>query len=154
MSSSLKVPHIQQKADGFCLPACVQMVLAFWGIQQDQDKIAGELGTIPDVGTPGSRLRRLQSSLLKVTYGEGSLLDLQNALMSGIPPVVLVYTGELSYWNKAFTHAIVVTEIASGFVVVNDPARKEASIKTPLADFQLAWDEMANLYGLLQRKSE
>jgi len=28
----LQVPHRLQLSDGYCLPACVQMVLAYWGI--------------------------------------------------------------------------------------------------------------------------
>ncbi|MCB0088080.1 MAG: C39 family peptidase [Caldilineaceae bacterium] len=34
MSSSLSVPHFPQQADGYCLPACVQMVMAYWGIDR------------------------------------------------------------------------------------------------------------------------
>ncbi len=154
MSNNLQIPHFQQKVDEFCLPACVQMVLAFWGIQREQVEIAKELGTIPNAGTPGSRLRRLQSPLIEITYGEGTLPDLEAALTLGIPPITLVYTGELPYWKIAFAHAVVVTGMDSDFITVNDPAQEESAIQVTVADFQLAWDEMANLYSLLQRKQK
>ena len=34
----LSVPHIQQIEDGYCLPACVEMVLAFYGIQRSHER--------------------------------------------------------------------------------------------------------------------
>ncbi|MBE7469862.1 MAG: hypothetical protein DPW09_20670 [Anaerolineae bacterium] len=40
MSNSLPIPHRPQLADGYCLPACVQMVLAYWGIERDQAELA------------------------------------------------------------------------------------------------------------------
>jgi len=30
MSDVLSLPHFQQSAEGYCLPACVRMVLAAW----------------------------------------------------------------------------------------------------------------------------
>ncbi len=79
----LKVPHHRQIDDGYCLPACVQMVLqvpegggvdelyclpacvqmvlAYWGIERDQSSLAKQLGVIEGAGTPGSRLFLLVS---------------------------------------------------------------------------------------------
>ena len=99
MSDILPVPHRRQLADGYCLPACVQMVLAYWGIKRDQPDLARQLQMIAKAGTPGSRVRLLASATLKVAYRSGSLADLRAALSQGVPPIMLVYTGELPYWD-------------------------------------------------------
>lgn len=86
MSSILQVPHRPQLADGYCLPACVQMVLAYWGIEQDQTRLARQLGMIRGAGVPASRLRRLNSQRLAVAYQSGPLAELRTAIDQGIPP--------------------------------------------------------------------
>lgn len=86
MPKILTVPHYQQLADGYCLPACVQMVLSYWGINREQPDLAKELKMVPQAGTPGSRLKLLSSPDLDVVYQSGNLSDLKDALNVGIPP--------------------------------------------------------------------
>ena len=88
MSALLPVPHRLQLADGYCLPACVQMVLAYWGIEREQADLARQLGTVLLGGTPGPRIKLLSSRTLRVSYAAGTLDDLQAALSAGIPPIV------------------------------------------------------------------
>ena len=152
MSKILTVPHYQQLADGYCLPACVQMVLAYWGINREQTDLAKELKMVPQAGTPGSRLKLLSSPDLDVVYQSGNLSDLNDALSAGIPPIVLVFTGELPYWKKAAAHAVVLLGIVEDSVILNDPGIVRAESRVPVGDFHLAWDEMANLYSLLKKK--
>lgn len=152
MSSILQVPHRPQLADGYCLPACVQMVLAYWGIEQDQTRLARQLGMIRGAGVPASRLRRLNSQRLAVAYQSGPLAELRTAIDQGIPPIALVYTGELPYWHYATAHAVVVLGLEQGVITVHDPAVDRGAIEVAVGDFQLAWDEMANLYALIIRR--
>lgn len=151
MSNILPVPHRSQLADGYCLPACVQMVLAYWGIERDQADLAKQLQLIAGAGTPGNRVRLLASDTLDVFYDEGQLADLQSALTRGVPPIVLVHTGQLPYWEHATAHAVVVLGMDETSVTVNDPGKAQAAIQVSLGDFELAWDEMANLYALLSK---
>jgi ABC-type bacteriocin/lantibiotic exporter with double-glycine peptidase domain len=150
MSKNLAIPHYPQLADGYCLPACVQMILAYQGIQRDQIDIAQQLKTNPQAGTPGPRLRLLASSDLKVTYEEGIITDLELALKRGIPPIALVFTGELPYWNRSFAHAVVVLSIEDDVVLLHDPGLAQGNSLVSLGDFHLAWDEMGNLFGLIE----
>ncbi len=150
MSTILQVPHRLQLADGYCLPACVQMVLAYWGIEVDQTRLARQLGLIRGAGVPASRLHRLSSRRLAVSYQSGSLAGLSLAIHQGIPPIALVYTGELPYWHYAAAHAVVVVGIEQGVVTLNDPGQQRGAIEVAAGDFLLAWDEMANLYALIQ----
>jgi hypothetical protein len=86
MLTGLSVPHHPQLADGLCLPACAQMVLAYCGIYRSQNSLARQLQTIPGAGTPGSRLRNLASHGLAIHYSEGTLDDLRVAIAHAIPP--------------------------------------------------------------------
>lgn len=159
MSKLLPVPPKFQLADGYCLPACIQMVLAYWGIERDQSDLARQLRLIPRAGVPGSHVRWLASDRLDVTYRSGNLADLTAALDQGVPPILLVHTSQLPYWNQATAHAIVLLgiepapSVAEGNdqVVLNDPGASQAPVRASLSDLMLAWDEMANLYALIRK---
>ena len=152
MSSNLSVPHYPQQADGYCLPACVQMVLAFWGINRNQPRLARQLQTIPGAGTPGSRLLRLASRSLDVHYGEGDLDDLHSALEQGVPPIALVNTKHFPHWEIETAHAVVIISMDEPAVTLNDSGVDQGPTIVSLGGFYLAWDEMANLYGLIRKR--
>lgn len=151
MSTGLPVPHYPQLADGYCLPACVQMVMAYWGVRRSQQRLARQLQTIPGAGTPGSRLRDLASPNLKVHYGEGTLSDLQAALAQAIPPILLVNTKHLSHWRLETAHAVVLLAMDDNLLMINDPAANQGHTVIGIDEFLLAWDEMAYLFGFIQK---
>lgn len=153
MSKILKVPYIRQLADGYCLPACAQMVLAYLGIKRDQVQLAEQLKMIPRAGTPGFRIRLLASKKLEVIYRSGEVADLRAALNKGMPPIIMLVTGDLPYWEISTTHAVVLLAIDEKSVLLNDPDYEEAPIRVSLGDFELAWYEMENKYALLKKKS-
>jgi hypothetical protein len=128
------------------------MVLAYLGIEWEQADLGKQLQMIPGAGTPGNRVRLLASDTLEVFYGQGELADLQIALSQDIAPIVMVYTGQLTYWDQATAHAVILLGIEQDTVFVNDPGMSEAPLRVSLDDFELAWDEMANLYALLSKK--
>ncbi len=152
MSKILSVPHLPQLANGYCLPACVQMVLAYWRIERKQAKIAKELGLIPGAGVSGNRVKTLASKKLEIFYGAGTLIDLDSALVQSIPPIVLVNTGELPYWQQTTAHVVVLLGIDQQTVYLNDPGLPQGNTAVSLGDFELAWDEMVNLYALIHKK--
>ncbi len=150
MSSILPVPHKSQLADGFCLPACAQMVLAYWGIERDQPELAHLLGTVKRAGTPGSRILTLAAiGPLHIIYRSGELADLRAAIDHGIPPIALVYTHTLPHWTISTAHAVVVTGFEGDAVVINDPGMPVSATRVPVDNFLLAWDEIANLYAAI-----
>lgn len=122
----LSIPHKQQLADGYCLPACVEMVMVYWGENRSQRRLARQLQTIEGAGTPGSRLYNLASRRWEVTYGEGDLSDLADALQNDNPPIALVRTADLQYWgNLDFAHALVVVAMTDEHVWVHDPVKRK-----------------------------
>jgi hypothetical protein len=127
------------------------MVLAYWGIEHNQAEIAQTMDIFPGIGVPGSRIKRLASRQLDVLYGEGELADLQTAVAQNIPPIALVSTAELPYWDISTPHAIVITGIDENSVWMHDPAKIQPNIEVSIGDFLLAWDVMMNLYALLRK---
>jgi len=148
----LDVPHYRQLDDGYCLPACVQMVLAYLDLPSSQDRLARELDVRPPVGAPASNVIRLRSDVLDVTFTAGSLDDLREHLAHSTPPIVFVQAGELPHWHGHISqHAIVVIGVDERDVHVLDPATGAAPISIPVGDFLLAWGELDYIYALVVR---
>ena len=152
----LDVPFIQQNGAGYCLPACIQMVLAFNGMQRSQEDIAMQLGIIEDAGIPASRVLHLASRQLDVMRRRGEPEDLLQALADGMPPIVEVQTNQMAYWNgEATAHVVLLAAIQDDagkqYAIVNDPAFDRP--KTALmGELLLAWDDMQNFYATIRRK--
>jgi len=82
--SWLDVPHLKQTEPGWCLPACVSMVAAYWQQPLLQEDVARWLGT-GAVGTAASRVTRLEGRGFQVTYRVGSAGELAAWLAQGAP---------------------------------------------------------------------
>ncbi|MCB9430656.1 MAG: C39 family peptidase [Ardenticatenaceae bacterium] len=154
MGKQLLVPHFQQKANGYCLPACVQMVWGYWGVVASQDEIAKLLGMRHYFGIPMSQIKRLETSGLTVVFDQGTARELENWLNRGVPVVVFLQAGELPYWQgEIFQHAVVAVGMDEQFIWLLDPALTDSnSVSTPLDDFMLAWGEMDYSFAVLNRR--
>lgn len=109
MAANLPLPHKPQKGDGYCLPACIQMVLAYLGISRTQDALAKTLGVNPPFGTRHSNIKKLASAKIKVTYEAGDLAAIRHWLEQGVLVIVFVQAGDLPHWSgQHFQHAVVV----------------------------------------------
>ncbi len=109
MGNILQVPHYRQKANGYCLPACVQMALAYQNISRSQEAVGRKLGIRLPLGIPTSHITKLASSRLAITYEEGTLEKIEHWLNQAVPVIVFVQAGELPHWSgHRFQHAIVV----------------------------------------------
>ena len=152
-TSRLPVPHRPQQSEAGCLPACVEMVLAYWGTEQTQAELAAQLGTDPVGGTPCSRVLRLRFPLLSVLYLQAGLEDIRRWLAEGIPVIVLVQTSELPHWSFRSAHAVVVIGLEETTVWINDPAFERVPIPVPAGDFALACDAMDDRMVVIRPKA-
>jgi len=107
MSDVLLLPHFQQSAVGYCLPACVRMVLAYLGLERSEAKVSRTLGA-QEFGTPSFAVQRLAAPGLQVIYREWSISQLLVALDAGQPVILFVRTGFLDHWQEDVAHAVVV----------------------------------------------
>jgi ABC-type bacteriocin/lantibiotic exporter with double-glycine peptidase domain len=141
----LPVPDAAQISDGACLPACAQMVLAYYGRQVSQTQLIRLLGTT-DAGTPFSRLRLL--SQLGVTvdiHADGTLAELQVRL----PAIVGLHAGRLSGHSVESQHAVVVIDIEAQGIRVLDPAQGADPILLSENEFLAAWIEMDCIFAVV-----
>jgi ABC-type bacteriocin/lantibiotic exporter with double-glycine peptidase domain len=129
------------------------MVLNYWGIAASEADLAAQLGATP-LGTPGSRLLRLQTSQLQVTYEPITLMQLQETLRQGVPVITLAQTIFLDYWEIDTAHAVVVIGLAEDSLFINDPAFENAPQKATIDGFLAAWGEFDNLAGIIKRLND
>lgn len=152
----LDVPHYRQRNTGYCLPACLQMVLEYVGIRRDQAQLARELGVTPKVGVAVSRVTRLAIPNVSIRYQQGEIDDLVAALAREVPPILNVATGQLPYWEEECAHAIVLVGLSDDqqIAYLNDPAFDEPAIACAAAALWLAWDDAFNYHTLVEYKKD
>jgi ABC-type bacteriocin/lantibiotic exporter with double-glycine peptidase domain len=92
----LNVPHSQQQAEFACVPACVKMVLAFYGVEVSEEDLTRLMetdweGTIPD------HITRVSSFGMLATVYHAEMSDVQRYLESGVPCIAFVSTVYFNY---------------------------------------------------------
>jgi predicted double-glycine peptidase len=86
---------------------------------------------------------------LSVSFGRGTLADLEAHLQLGEPSIVFLRTGELPYWTQDTGHAVVVVGVDNDAVYVNDPAFDQAPHRVSRDDFVLAWLDFDYDYAVI-----
>jgi ABC-type bacteriocin/lantibiotic exporter with double-glycine peptidase domain len=153
MAKPLSVPFFKQNEIGYCLAACVQMVLAFQDISRSQAVLAKQLKMKPSLGIPTRNIQRLISDKVNVVYEEGTVARLQRWLDDGLPVIAFVQAGEFSHWRgEFFQHAVVVIAIEEATVWLLDPDKDATPIVVPTDEFMLAWSGMDYLYAAVSVK--
>ena len=136
----LPVPHFEQSRDGNCLPACVQMVLAFWGDEQTEADLVKLLGT-KRYGTPIRNAQRLRQEGYEVIVGSLTRASLESYLASGQPIISRIWTAMLDHWDAITSHVVVVVGYDESSVFLNDPAFSSAPQPVVWDAFLAAWAE-------------
>ena len=141
MSDILPVPHLPQSAEGYCLPACAWMVLAYLGIERSEAEVGQVLGA-QEYGTPSFAIQRLSVLGVQVTYRQWPLSELMGTLASKQPVIVFVRTGFLEHWVEDVAHAVVIVGVEEGRRFwINDPARQQAPLAVSWDGLLAAWAE-------------
>ena len=148
MTGWLPVPHLLQDQPGWCLPACVAMVAAYWEQPLLQADIAHWLSATR-VGVPASRIQRLTTRGFDVTYRAGSLAELVTWLEKDVPCILFVRTGELSYWDIDTPHAVVLVGVEDEQAFLLDPAKVQIPAVVPVDELILAWSYFDYTYAIL-----
>jgi ABC-type bacteriocin/lantibiotic exporter with double-glycine peptidase domain len=146
--SWLNVPHLRQSKDGWCLPACVAMVSAYWQQPLLQADVAHWLGA-SGIGVPASRTQRLAQRGFEIVYRTGSLAELAFWTSRKAPCILFVRTGDLPYWQIDTPHAVVIAGLEADAVFVFDPAVETAPIRVSSGNLMLAWSHFDYTYAVL-----
>ena len=146
----LNVLLLSQSDRTDCLPACVAMVLTFLGQPVEREWLHRVMES-SDLGTPGFKVLNLRQHGYDVTYAAATdERALTQALADGVPPIVLLHTTHLPYWEQETAHAVVVTAMDEDHVKLNDPAFSAAPQVVSRGDFMLAWLDFDCLYILIR----
>lgn len=147
-SNWLRLPHFNQERAYTCTPACVRMVLAFFGHERSAGDLAHLLGTTPR-GTLLRDLVRLEALGMHVVIGTGALDDLRRVLPAGIPMIVSVDTLHLPRHSLQGIHTVVVAGATDRDDYIHDPWWQSGPDVLPLVQFERAWRQRKNMMASL-----
>jgi hypothetical protein len=141
-------PFVAQEEDSLaCVPACVDMVCQYLGIDKDRDEIDEELGYSVDVGTGFPRVGLLSGLLANY---ERSFEDAAIYVDRGLPVIAHIWIEDpsvLGYCaDRPFLHAVTVVCVEAVTVGFFDPdsvtQRSTSELRSCRRDdFERAWIE-------------
>jgi hypothetical protein len=130
------------------------MALAQIGMQIDQEKLAKAFGTRPGIGTPFSRIKRLEQWQVSIELKEwGGVEELISTLAAGASVITAVTTtAGLPGWGQIRTqHTVLVVKVDSDYVTYHDPALAQGPVSALRQEFLLAWSYMAEQVAFIAR---
>jgi predicted double-glycine peptidase len=141
-----KPPFFAQERDYSCVPACLRMVLARNGISKTEDDLIYECGGV-GTGSEGSETGFVPDQLVQAARnlgfphtvkGRPTIEELEAWIDNDIYPIVWICPA------VGLHHAVVVVEVQSGMVLVNDPAQ-------PTGEYEILRDQFESAWGLTGR---
>lgn len=151
LPSYLDVPLEYQQDDFSCVPACIKMILEFIRVSNvgghipnlTLEEISRTIGT-DELGTPLENIERINEKLIKavpsiefLTKENCSFGEIEEEILQGRPVIASI---KISY-----NHAIVVTGLDKGLLIVfcnNPEVGKE---KMEVGRFTSAWNALDNI---------
>jgi hypothetical protein len=126
------------------------MVLTFFG-QSVERKWLRRVMESSVLGTPGFKVLNLRQHGYDVTYASATdERTLMQSLADGVPPIALLYTHHLPYWERDAAHAVVLIAMDQYHATLNDPACPDAPQVVSRGDFMLSWLDFDCLYALIR----
>lgn len=140
----LAVPHLRQQQPHTCLPACVRMVLAYWGKEYTEEELAEPFGTVPLWGTrPENVVAGLENLGYHALWFENTTVErLLELLAKDWPAIVFLRASDLPH-GRAGLHAVVVVGIEGEQVICLDPAL-DHPLHLGLSPFLKAWSSLGH----------
>ncbi len=146
----MHVPHFEQELSYSCLPACVRMVLAYWGYETSEKNLRILFKTRPAGTSPVKLLLQLPSLGFNATIHTASQTILRQYLEAGFPCIVHVDTEFLPHWSEGVIHAVIITGIDNEAVSLHDPSIADGPMTVPLPNFLSAWASTDYLLIVIQ----
>jgi hypothetical protein len=124
------------------------MVLTFFG-QSVERKWLRRVMESSVLGTPGFKVLNLRRHGYDVTYASATdERTLMQSLADGVPPIVLLHTRHLPYWERETAHAVVLIAMDQDQATLNNPAFPDVQVVSR-GDFMLSWLDFDCLYALI-----
>ncbi len=137
MALRLRPPFYKQETDSSCLPACLRMVLAAYGLEFPEDQLREWCNWNPNRSVLSSDVVAVAQALGFNRSREDydlRLHDLRDAVRNGVFPIVGV---DLSAYGRFGQHAQVIASVSSRGVTIQDPLLGQ--FVSNLFTFEEAW---------------
>lgn len=127
-AAELALPDVRQSTSYTCSAAALLAVLAYYGVEAREDRLAKELGATPEAGAPPPALVRVaRGQGLTAELREGLTVDdLRRETRAGHPVVIAIQAWRdrprryQDNWEDG--HYVVVIGVEGDTVVVEDPS--------------------------------
>ncbi len=116
---NLNLPHYSQNKDYTCGPACLRMILSYYGKDYSEKELERLLTTTQEKGTKEENLIKISKKLGFKTTSKinGTLQEIEKNLIKNIP-VLIVFRS----WNEG--HFSVISGFTKTHFILHDPAKK------------------------------
>ena len=146
----LAVPHIRQRTNYSCGPACVASVLRYYGHTTSESQILGPIGCTPELGTsPAQIARYLRSIRHRHKQQSRMTISLLEAYIERAWPVIVAYqawphrpseTDLGQSWDNGHYSVVVGTD--DEFIWLVDPSSKRKVRKVRRQEFVASWRDI------------
>lgn len=146
----IKVPFFLQELRYSCFPACLKMVLSFYGVDVQEKKLRDLCDVSEGRGATWFDAKRAVESFgsnfkMKVN---ATIDELKNLVENGVPVIVSVDIFDLG-WDKHQGHTIVILQI-NNELIYHDPQRGR-ELKIAKEKFIAIWKKRDNRLGYIER---
>lgn len=139
----LNIPSYTQLEPYSCLPACIKVVLQFYGTDIPEQAIQRACSTTPGGTLPHQALAGIQELGWEATLiSAGSINFLFRCISHGHPVIVFLEVSDLPY-GETGAHAVVVCGFENGEIIYMDPSLG-CEVTLDLGTFLHAWARMDN----------
>lgn len=143
----MKVPYYKQEFPWSCFPACIRMLLEFYGIKKGENELRTLLkSTLYSGGSWFLVEAGLESLGLHFYYSINFSLEELKALIRNETPVIVSL--KLSQMHP--NHTVVVTDVTNEFIITNDPEKGE-NTKIDPKQFLEAWSARGYIAGYIKK---
>ena len=147
--SFIKLKHLRQREAYSCVPACVRMLLQYYGDGRTEEDLCVLLGCMP-YGTSAEGVARVSGLGYEVELRYSTFEELKALIDAGQPVMVFVRTGGLDYWSEDCPHAVVVVGYDEDSVYIDDPYFEDAPQRTRFKTFRVAWWRTRNRLAVIR----
>jgi predicted double-glycine peptidase len=144
----LALPDVRQATDYTCGAAALQSILAYFGEESREDRLAQELGATPEAGVPPQALLRVARAhgLIAELRENLSLSDLARAVDQGTPVLIALQAWPdkprhsfANEWEQG--HYVVVVSVERERLIFEDPSLLGSRGVLSLRDFEDRWHD-------------
>lgn len=146
----IKVPFFLQELKSSCFPACLRMILSFYGIQTQEKELRDLCDVSEGRGATWFGAKDAAGSFglnfkMKVN---ATIEELKNLVENGVPVIVGVDIFDLG-WDKHQGHTIIILQI-NNELIYHDPQRGR-EMKMAKEKFIAIWKKRDNRLGYIEK---